>query len=138
MSEANSILVISRSASPQQHRRDVYSARRRRLAFSTMSEERSQSRGGQTGPLRPRIPNFRGSFSGTQHPRLVSNNMQSETSSPVTPQTPPTGSMDHSRRPSAASIHSRRAQSKNVYLSAAGLYGVFYDSRTGYFLESIC
>ncbi|KAL6236609.1 hypothetical protein BDW75DRAFT_206483 [Aspergillus navahoensis] len=91
-------------------------------AFSTMSEERSQSRAGQTGPLRPRIPNFRGSFSGTQHPRLVSNNMQSETSSPITPQTPSTGFMDHSRRPSAASIREINHQRRHSSMDATNRY----------------
>lgn len=85
--------------------------------FSTTSEERSISRAGQTGPLRPRVPNYRGSFSGTtQHPRLISNNAHSETSSPITPQTP--SFMDHSRRPSAASIreinHQRRHSSMDT------------------------
>ncbi|KAL4775582.1 hypothetical protein BDW60DRAFT_178482 [Aspergillus nidulans var. acristatus] len=93
-------------------------------AFSTMSEERSQSRGGQAGPLRPRIPNFRGSFSGTQHPRLVSNSMQSETSSPVTPQTPSTGFMDHSRRPSAASIREINHQRRHSSLDATGRFSI--------------
>ncbi|KAL4983561.1 hypothetical protein BDW68DRAFT_32644 [Aspergillus falconensis] len=91
-------------------------------AFSTMSEERSQSRAGQTGPLRPRIPNFRGSFSGAQHPRLVSNTLQSETSSPVTPQTPSTGFMDHSRRPSAASIREINHQRRHSSMDATNRY----------------
>ncbi|KAL4973369.1 hypothetical protein BDW66DRAFT_106086 [Aspergillus desertorum] len=91
-------------------------------AFSTMSEERSQSRAGQTGPLRPRVPNYRGSFSGTQHPRLVSNNMQSETSSPIAPQSPTTGFMDHSRRPSAASIREINHQKRHSSMDATNRY----------------
>ncbi|GAQ39043.1 polar growth protein [Aspergillus tubingensis] len=75
-------------------------------------EERALSRASHTGPLLPRIPTLRGS-SGTQHPRLVSSSMQSNTSSPITPQTP--NYVSHSRRPSAASIreinHSRRHSS---------------------------
>lgn len=79
-------------------------------------EERTLSRAGPPGPYLPRIPTLRGSTaSAQQHPRLVSSsNMASNASSPMTPQTP--GSwMDHSRRPSAASIreinHSRRHSS---------------------------
>ncbi|KAL4890826.1 hypothetical protein BDV59DRAFT_183735 [Aspergillus ambiguus] len=76
-------------------------------------EERSLSRAGNTGPLLPRIPTLRGSTGSTQHPRLISNALQSTNSSPLTPQTPTW--MDHSRRPSAASIreinHSRRHSS---------------------------
>ncbi|KAG2411847.1 hypothetical protein HFD88_009403 [Aspergillus terreus] len=76
-------------------------------------EERSLSRAGTTGPLLPRIPTLRGSTGSTQHPRLISNAMQSNTSSPLTSQTPTW--MDHSRRPSAASVrdinHSRRHSS---------------------------
>ncbi|KAL4925559.1 putative polarized growth protein (Boi2) [Aspergillus undulatus] len=87
--------------------------------FSTTSEERSASRAGQTGPLRPRVPNYRGSFSGTtQHPRLVSNNMQSESSSPITPQTPSVPFMDHTRRPSAASIREINHQRRHSSLDA--------------------
>ncbi|KAL4906560.1 hypothetical protein BDW74DRAFT_150671 [Aspergillus multicolor] len=93
-------------------------------AFSTMSEERSQSRAGPTGPLRPRIPNFRGSFSSSQHPRLVSNNMQSETSSPITPQTPSTGFMDHTRRPSAASIREINHQRRHSSLDTTSRYSI--------------
>ncbi|KKK12731.1 hypothetical protein AOCH_007288 [Aspergillus ochraceoroseus] len=86
-------------------------------------QQRPLSRTGQTGPLRPRMPNLRGSVSGAQHPRLISSssssmpssNLQSNPNSPLTPQTPPGPFMDHSRRPSAASIreinHSRRHSS---------------------------
>ncbi|KAL4791987.1 hypothetical protein BDV19DRAFT_381178 [Aspergillus venezuelensis] len=89
--------------------------------FSTASEERSASRAGQTGPLRPRIPSYRGSFGGTtQHPWLVSNNAQSETSSPVTPQTPSIPFMDHTRRPSAASIRDINHQRRHSSLDATG------------------
>ncbi|KAL4937509.1 hypothetical protein BDV06DRAFT_202783 [Aspergillus oleicola] len=90
--------------------------------FSTTSEERSASRAGQTGPLRPRIPSYRGSFGGTtQHPRLVSNNApQSETSSPITPQTPSIPFMDHTRRPSAASIRDINHQRRHSSLDATG------------------
>ncbi|PYH90524.1 polarized growth protein Boi2 [Aspergillus ellipticus CBS 707.79] len=77
-------------------------------------EERALSRASNTGPLLPRIPTLRASTSASsQHPRLVSSSMHSATSSPITPQTPTY--MDHSRRPSAASIreinHSRRHSS---------------------------
>ncbi|KAL4875954.1 hypothetical protein BJY04DRAFT_223569 [Aspergillus karnatakaensis] len=93
-------------------------------AFSTTSEERSMSRAGQTGPLRPRIPNYRGSFSGTQHPRLVSSSMQSETSSPITPQTPTVPFMDHSRRPSAASIRDINHRRRHSSLDASSRYSI--------------
>ncbi|KAH8423199.1 putative polarized growth protein (Boi2) [Aspergillus melleus] len=79
-------------------------------------DERTLSRAGHPAPFLPRIPNLRGSTgSAQQHPRLVSSsNMPSNASSPLTPQTPGTW-MDHSRRPSAASIreinHSRRHSS---------------------------
>lgn len=94
--------------------------------FSTASEERSQSRAGQSGPLRPRIPGYRGSFSGggAHHPRLAGNNMQSETSSPITPQTPSTPFMDHSRRPSAASIREVNHQRRHSSLDTTGRYSV--------------
>lgn len=93
-------------------------------AFSTASEERSLSRAGQTGPLRPRIPNYRGSFSGAQHPRLVSSSMQSESSSPITPQTPSLPFMDHARRPSAASIRDINHQRRHSSLDASSRYSV--------------
>ncbi|KAL4808954.1 hypothetical protein BDV18DRAFT_133586 [Aspergillus unguis] len=96
-------------------------------AFSTASEERSQSRAGQTGPLRPRIPGFRGSFgTATQHPRLVSSSMQSETSSPITPQTP--SFMDHSRRPSAASIREINHQRRHSSMDATNRYSFAGES----------
>ncbi|KAL3492648.1 hypothetical protein BJX62DRAFT_202538 [Aspergillus germanicus] len=95
-------------------------------AFSTTSEERSASRAGQTGPLRPRPPNYRGSFSGgaTQHPRLVSSSMQSDTSSPITPQAPSVPFMDHSRRPSAASIREINHQRRHSSLDATSRYSI--------------
>ncbi|KAL2867994.1 putative polarized growth protein (Boi2) [Aspergillus lucknowensis] len=98
-------------------------ARGSTAGFSTMSEERSMSRAGQTGPLRPRLPNYRGSFGGaTQHPRLVSSSMQSDTSSPITPQTPSVPFMDHSRRPSAASIREMNHQRRHSSLDATSRY----------------
>ncbi|KAL4873262.1 hypothetical protein BDV12DRAFT_160710 [Aspergillus spectabilis] len=93
-------------------------------AFSATSEERSLNRAGQTGPLRPRIPNFRGSFSGAQHPRLVSSSIQSETSSPITPQTPSLPFMDHARRPSAASIREINHQRRHSSLDATSRYSI--------------
>ncbi|KAF5857044.1 polar growth protein [Aspergillus alliaceus] len=82
-------------------------------SFATPQDERAPSRAGHTGPLFPRIPTLRGSTSSTQHPRLISSTMQTSTGSPLTPQAP--GWMDHSRRPSAASVreinHSRRHSS---------------------------
>ncbi|KAL3468394.1 hypothetical protein BJX64DRAFT_3756 [Aspergillus heterothallicus] len=101
-------------------------ARGSTAAFSTASEERSVSRAGQTGPLRPRPPNYRGSFSGgtTQHPRLVSSSMQSDTSSPITPQTPSVPFMDHSRRPSAASIREINHQRRHSSLDATSRYSI--------------
>ncbi|KAL4921084.1 hypothetical protein BDW62DRAFT_175933 [Aspergillus aurantiobrunneus] len=106
------------------HKEEQPSAARGSVAaFSTTSEERSMSRAGQTGPLRPRIPNYRGSFSGaTQHPRLIGNGMQSETSSPITPQTPSVPFMDHSRRPSAASIREINHQRRHSSLDTTNRY----------------
>ncbi|KAJ5095746.1 hypothetical protein NUU61_005102 [Penicillium alfredii] len=83
------------------------------------ADERALSRAGHTGPLLPRIPSLSdkmGSGYGpprasvpTGHPRLASN-----TSSPITPHTPPYGH-DSPRRISAASIrefnHTRRHSS---------------------------
>ncbi|KAL4781698.1 hypothetical protein BJX76DRAFT_7351 [Aspergillus varians] len=98
-------------------------ARGSMAAFSTTAEELSMGRAGQTGPLRPRIPNFRGSFTGvTQHPRLVSSSMQSEMNSPITPQTPSGPFMDHSRRPSAASIRDINHQRRHSSLDATSRY----------------
>ncbi|PWY91134.1 polarized growth protein Boi2 [Aspergillus heteromorphus CBS 117.55] len=97
-------------------------------------EERAVSRASHTGPLLPRIPTLRGS-SGTQHPRLVSSSMQSTTSSPITPQTPTY--MDHSRRPSAASIreinHSRRHSSIDATNRYSGLDGSPGSNKRGSF-----
>ncbi|KAF7615966.1 hypothetical protein F9C07_2072960 [Aspergillus flavus] len=82
-------------------------------SFATPQDERAPSRASHTGPLFPRIPNLRGPNGPTQHPRLVSSTMQSNTGSPLTSQAPVW--MDHSRRPSAASVreinHSRRHSS---------------------------
>ncbi|OGM40117.1 polarized growth protein (Boi2) [Aspergillus bombycis] len=82
-------------------------------SFATPQDERTPSRASHTGPLFPRIPNLRGPNGPTQHPRLISSAMQSNTGSPLTSQAPVW--MDHSRRPSAASIreinHSRRHSS---------------------------
>ncbi|KAF9884026.1 polar growth protein [Aspergillus nanangensis] len=100
------------------------SSRSSASGFNGPGEERSLSRAGHTGPFLPRIPNLRSSAGSIQHPRLVSNNIQSNMSSPLTPQTPTW--MDHSRRPSAASVrdinHSRRHSSIDTtsrYSSAA-------------------
>ncbi|RHZ55506.1 putative polarized growth protein (Boi2) [Aspergillus thermomutatus] len=83
-------------------------------SYPAPSEERSLSRASHTGPFLPRIPHLtRGSAGSMQHPRLVSSGIPSNTSSPMTPQTP--NFMDHQRRPSAASIreinHHRRHSS---------------------------
>lgn len=91
-----------------------------------LPEGRSLSRAGHAGPLLPRIPSLserspkayapaRGSpvSTTTQHPRLMSSAMSSQTESPVTSQS--SYGMDVPRRPSAASIrdinHSRRHSS---------------------------
>ncbi|KAL2812869.1 hypothetical protein BJX63DRAFT_421574 [Aspergillus granulosus] len=90
------------------------------------SPTRSATRAGPTGPLRPRLPSFRGSFSSgaTQHPRLVSSSMQSDTSSPSTPQTPSVPFMDHTRRPSAASIREINHQRRHSSLDATSRYSI--------------
>ncbi|KAE8146175.1 hypothetical protein BDV25DRAFT_54789 [Aspergillus avenaceus] len=85
-------------------------------------DERALSRASQGGPLFPRIPNLRGS-GGSQHPRLISSTMQPNTGSPLTSQNP--SWMDHSRRPSAASIreinHSRRHSSIDATTRFSGV-----------------
>ncbi|KAE8372748.1 hypothetical protein BDV26DRAFT_87590 [Aspergillus bertholletiae] len=82
-------------------------------SFANPQDERASSRASHTGPLFSRPPNLRGSSGPTQHPRLVSSSMQSTTGSPLTSQAPVW--MDHTRRPSAASVreinHSRRHSS---------------------------
>ncbi|KAE8351450.1 hypothetical protein BDV28DRAFT_137053 [Aspergillus coremiiformis] len=82
-------------------------------SFGAPQDERTPSRAGHTGPLFPRIPNLRASGGSAQHPRLISSTMQTSAGSPLPSQTPTW--MDHSRRPSAASIreinHSRRHSS---------------------------
>ncbi|KAL2814533.1 hypothetical protein BDW59DRAFT_154330 [Aspergillus cavernicola] len=99
--------------------------------FPATTEERPLSRTGQTGPLRPRIPlNYRGSFSGTtQHPRLISNNIQSETSSPITPQAPAIPLMDHSRRPSAASVREINHQRRHSSLETSPHIGTLHGKK---------
>ncbi|RAL11259.1 putative polarized growth protein (Boi2) [Aspergillus homomorphus CBS 101889] len=92
------------------------------LAAGPSSPERTRSRTGQTAPLLPRIPTLR--TSNTPHPRLVSNTVSSSSSgSPIPPQTPPY--MDHSRRPSAASVreinHSRRHSSIDATTCYSGV-----------------
>jgi hypothetical protein len=96
-------------------------------SFASPQDERAPSRAGQGGgPLFPRIPNLRGSVGSTQHPRLISSIMQTNTGSPLTSQT--STWMDHSRRPSAASIreinHSRRHSS----IDASSRYSGVGDS----------
>ncbi|PYH84086.1 hypothetical protein BO82DRAFT_390525 [Aspergillus uvarum CBS 121591] len=92
------------------------------LAAVPGSPERTRSRTGQTAPLLPRIPTLR--TSNTPHPRLVSNTVPSTSSgSPI----PSQGSsfMDHSRRPSAASVreinHSRRHSSIDATTGYSGV-----------------
>ncbi|KAA8647331.1 hypothetical protein EYZ11_004073 [Aspergillus tanneri] len=88
------------------------------------SEERTLSRVGHTGPLLPRIPNLRSSAGSTQHPRLISS---SNNSSPLTPQTP--GSwMDHSRRPSAASVREINQSRRHSSIDATNHYSTAGDS----------
>ncbi|KAF7592730.1 polar growth protein [Aspergillus hancockii] len=95
-------------------------------SFASPQDERTPSRSGHGGPLFPRIPNLRGSVGSTPHPRLISSTMQTSTGSPLTSQTPTW--MDHSRRPSAASVreinHSRRHSS----IDASSRYSGVGDS----------
>ncbi|PYH40914.1 putative polarized growth protein (Boi2) [Aspergillus saccharolyticus JOP 1030-1] len=86
------------------------------------SPERTRSRAGQTAPLLPRIPTLR--TSNTPHPRLVGNTGPSTgSSSPIPSQAP--SYMDHSRRPSAASVreinHSRRHSSIDATTRYSGV-----------------
>ncbi|RAH40310.1 uncharacterized protein BO95DRAFT_457487 [Aspergillus brunneoviolaceus CBS 621.78] len=92
------------------------------LAAVPGSPERTRSRTGQTAPLLPRIPTLR--TSNTPHPRLVSNAVPSTSSgSPIPSQS--SSFMDHSRRPSAASVreinHSRRHSSIDATTRYSGV-----------------
>ncbi|PWY73767.1 hypothetical protein BO94DRAFT_589315 [Aspergillus sclerotioniger CBS 115572] len=111
------------SPPPQHHPRGSVAA------VPAPPEERALSRASHTGPLLPRIPTLRGSNGSTQHPRLVSNSLHSNASSPITPQTP--NYVAHSRRPSAASIreinHSRRHSS----IDATNRYSGALDGSPG-------